>query len=70
MSGERSVGDKAAFPVAVTACTFGMTYRQWLIGQALAGLCGDPDIYDPETLCICIADEIIGHLDKEKASSP
>ena len=32
-----------AFPYDPITHTFGMTYRQWLIGMALQGLCANPN---------------------------
>jgi len=48
----------------------GMTYRQWLIGQVLCGLCADSGCDEPVETALFIVDGIIGYLDKEKASSP
>lgn len=37
-----------AFPVAQDEFTTGMTLRAWLTGQALAGLCANPETWASE----------------------
>jgi hypothetical protein len=33
----KKIGDREAFPTVIIGAPPGMTYRQWLLGQALAG---------------------------------
>lgn len=49
----------------------GMTYREWLIGQALAGLCANPAIVDAaphrvSTWALDQVDNVLKKLQKEK----
>ena len=49
--------------------SYGMTYRQWLIGQAVAGILADPGVSDlarAATSAIAVADHIIRQLDEEE----
>lgn len=66
-----SIGNKPAFAAMKEYCTqTGMTYRQWLIGQALVGLCVDH--FDTESIAACSikhADTIIAKLDAEEKNN-
>ena len=77
-----SVGNMEAFPqpmtdangrleIAVQHGHGGMSYRQWLIGMALNGCCGDPDRNGEHDNyahdAIKFADAIIARLDAENA---
>lgn len=63
-----SIGEKPAFPETES----GMTYREWLIGQALAGICGNSAMVmtvvgarQHASTAIELADAMIAKLDKE-----
>lgn len=73
-----SVGDNPAFSRAEGETTYaedGMTYRQWLIGQALAGLNANPSMNDMTSewqaaRAVQSADFIIERLDGLDEDSP
>ena len=69
-----SIGDNPAFPVPLTGeptgwTYLGMTYRHWLIGQALAGsMWMDRAGAPPEAIgvtAVTAADAVIKQLDEE-----
>jgi hypothetical protein len=73
-----SIGDSPAFPFShlipdndqIDYRCEGMTYRQWLIGQALSGLSGqewasDYQRSDVALIAITFANAIIEQLDQE-----
>jgi hypothetical protein len=50
----------------------GMTYRQWLIGQSIVGVIGDPELNNNSCSryaekAISLVDSIIAKLEQEKA---
>lgn len=53
-------------PVHPFGLTTGMTYRQWLVGQALAGLCALPDCQPISRLAVEIANDVLEVLAKEE----
>ncbi len=58
-----------AFPVNLNESKRGMSYRMWLIGQALAGSCACeniPDSDDAARFAIDASDAVIKQLSEEK----
>ena len=57
-----------AFPVNLNESQRGMSYRMWLIGQALAGACASniPTSEEAALYAITAADDVIKQLSEEK----
>mgnify|MGYP006367359265 CR=1 FL=1 len=74
-----TIGDQPAFPVRIdnngealkTPVAWGMTYRQWLVGQIAGGVMANPDAwrrFNPDELtheALTFADAIIKRLEEE-----
>lgn len=63
-------GNKPAFPIACEKSNYlnGMTYREYLIGQALVGACADNELIDERaaaSFAINTADEVLKRLEEE-----
>lgn len=45
----------------------GMSYREWLIGQALSGYCADPNLDSDQAAkaSVAVADMVLAALDRE-----
>jgi hypothetical protein len=43
---KENIGESPAFPISNDCDRIGMTYEQWLIGQALKGICANPEYKD------------------------
>ena len=63
----QALGDKDAFPVVICGAPPGMSYRHWLIGQALSGLGADHAMSTTETahVAISVTDKILEVLASE-----
>lgn len=67
----KTLGDRAAFPrtgITRDVAQEGMSLRQWLAGQALAGLCASTGLYIVNQIAeaaVLIADATLNELDKE-----
>lgn len=64
-----SISSEPAFPVHPNGPIFrGMSYRQWLVGMAMQGLCASERWNERERALLAVshADAVIAELEKEE----